>query len=77
MKDAWRRLNETQRKKFSDKVDKLKTKYIEQFEVFLKTLSKDEIKAYKKHRKELEERQAAKEKSKNKDTLEGNSDTKT
>lgn len=40
-------------------VKKMKTKYIAEFEVFLKSLTKEEIKAYKKHRKQVEERTAA------------------
>lgn len=40
----------------------MKAKYIAEFEVFLKSLTKEEIKAYKKHRKEVEERATALEK---------------
>lgn len=59
VRDAWKALTEKERKKFGNKVKKMKTKYISEFEVFLKSLSKEEIKAYKKHRKEVEERAAA------------------
>lgn len=63
MKEAWKSLSDKERKKYGDKVKKLKSQYIAEFEVFLKSLSKEEIKAYKKHRKEVEERAAAVEKS--------------
>lgn len=62
VKEAWRALSEKEHKKYANRVKKMKTKYIAEFEVFLKSLTKDEMKAYKKHRKEVEERTAALEK---------------
>lgn len=45
----------------------MKTKYIAEFEVFLKSLTKEEIKAYKKHREAIKEKAAAAEKNESSD----------
>lgn len=55
-------LSEQERKKYAKKVKKMKNKYISEFEIFLKSLAKEEIKAYKKHHKEIEARTATLEK---------------
>lgn len=57
-KQAWKLLSEQDRKKYANKVKKMKDKYITEFEIFLKSLTKEEMKAYKKHHKQVEEQAA-------------------
>lgn len=62
IRQAWKGLSEQERKNYASQVKKLKLKYIAEFEVFLKNLTKEEIKAYKRHRRDVEQQAAIKDK---------------